>query len=159
MTHSKPANISHINISQFEFESRLSNFGLFCSVCWKNSKKMVRYEYSCNDLKIRTKNLFRENLIQYMNHFYWTCDSHHCNFIRNPKKYLSEDFGLIEKAFLLKNFPSILIQNNGFCIVAFVEDCSAIIKGLEDLAVSYKKMVYNYTLIKFKITSFIQFIK
>lgn len=144
MTHGKPANISHVNISQVEFESRLSNCGLFCSVCWKNSKKMVRYEYRSNDL-IRTENSFKENLIQYMNHFYWTCDSHQCNFITNPKKYISEDFDLIEKAFLLRNFPSILIQNNGFCIVAFVED-SSIIKGSEDLAVSYKKMVHIITL-------------
>lgn len=155
MTHKQPANISHINFSQFEFESRLSNFGLFCSVCWRNSKKMVQYEYRCNDLKITTKHLFKENIIQYMNHFYWTCDSHHCNFIRNPEKYLSEDFFLIEKAFLLRNFPKILIQNNGFCIVAFIED-GTIIKGLDNLAVSYKKMVLKlFFLIRLKITPFI----
>lgn len=143
MTHKKPANISHINISKFEFESRLSNYGRFCPVCWEKSKKIVQYEYHWNDLKITTKNWIKENLIQYMNHFYSACDSHHYEFIANTKKYLSDNFDLIEKPFLLSIFPEILIQNKGFCIVSFIED-NVIAKGLYDFAVFYKKMVYIF---------------
>ncbi|XP_037907742.1 uncharacterized protein LOC119649600 [Hermetia illucens] len=104
------------------------------------------YKVNISYPPIFSKNMFKTNLVQYLNHFYWTCDQHHLDVLLNSENHLPPSTLSYPPylPFLVTNYFQKNIANEGFCVVTYHENLpkEIYIPGNPNYAVYYRGNVY-----------------
>ncbi|KYB25398.1 hypothetical protein TcasGA2_TC034458 [Tribolium castaneum] len=133
-----PLRLANMLVTPFEFLERRSGYKTFCPGCLFYFRKLT----NGGDPPDRT------GLVQYLSHFYWLCQEHIEDFLKNPDVFLPPS-----NVCLPQELPTVVqlsgpvkAVEDGYCVVCYQRNFpkKVLTRGSLDLAVQYRDKIFLF---------------
>ncbi|KAK7866492.1 hypothetical protein R5R35_014357 [Gryllus longicercus] len=139
VTIGKPGKLEYMCITPNEFKDRQSKYLHFCPGCLQNGRLISGGTPPD-----------KKGLVQYKVHFYWICESHFDEFLKNPLEFIPPT-NTSELPDHLPHIPTeddedLELVNDGYCIVTYADSIPERIlqKGSPEFSVIYGNKKYMF---------------